>query len=145
MYIHNVRLKTSIYGKRLGLDRQDLCYAKGFRGQYSYNTSDTTGQVIPPYGFNTVVTTTNDGWLLGAPMPGTLCTLMTGSSSTGTHSISLNGYTAMTSGGTAGSTVTLIGGGASLTMVGACTGSTGTPFWNVLANGNSTANAYVTS
>jgi hypothetical protein len=82
------KIKTSIHGRRLGLDDTGhLAGAKGMRLPITSVTSDTTGTEIPNYGLASVVTTTDDSWVLEDPVEGCQVTLATGSTSTGVHTI----------------------------------------------------------
>lgn len=132
---------TSVHGRRLGLDANEtLVGVRGMRLQQVSGTSDTTGTALPNNGFVSVVTTTNDGWVLTDPYVGAQVTLMTGSSSTGTHSISLNNSVGYSTNGIAGSTVQLVGAGASVTLLGITTA-----IWMQIARTGSTDSAYITS
>ena len=137
------RIRTSIHGRRLGLDDADfLVGPKGIRPPVTDATSDTTGTNIPNHGLASVVTTTDDVWNLASPVPGCEVTIFCGSSSTGTHAIVPQNATLVSSNGVAGSSITMAGAGASITLagistaqwilknvLGASTGTTGaTPF-----------------
>lgn len=117
---------TSIRGRRLGLDHNDyLVGPKDLRKGITNATSDTTGTALLNYGFHTVTTTTNDTWTLASPTPGVPVTLMTGSSSTGTHTITPTNATIVSTNGVAGGSIAMQGAGAHLTLVGLTTGSWG--------------------
>lgn len=132
---------TSIHGRRLGLDINEcLVGIRGIRRQQVAGTSDTTATALPNNGFVSVVTTTNDGWVLTDPYVGAQVTLFTGSSSTGTHSISLNNSVGYSTNGIAGSTVQLVGAGASITLLGLTTA-----IWMQIARTGSTDSAYISS
>ncbi|MEK9736778.1 MAG: hypothetical protein VW239_05605 [Candidatus Nanopelagicales bacterium] len=104
-------------------------------------TSDTTGTALPNNGICSVVTTTDDTWTLSDPTyVGAQVTLMTGSSSTGVHSINLNNSVAYSTQGIAGSTVVLTGHGASITLL-----SISTAIWQVIGRSGSSASNYVSS
>jgi hypothetical protein len=75
-----------------------------------------------------VVTTTNDSWALTNPIPGCEVTIMTGSSSTGEHTVvgstaAGTAATFMSSVSSTGPGIVLQGGNASITLVGASTGA----------------------
>lgn len=108
------KILTSIYGRRLGLDKDDyLCGFKSQRVAVSNATSDTTGTALAPYGVHTVTTTTDDGWrLTDPPAPGVVVRIATGSSSTGLHAVTPVAATIISSNGVAGSSMTLAGAGA---------------------------------
>lgn len=135
------RILTSIHGRRLGLDSNEtIVGVRGMCLQQVAGTSDTTGINLPNNGFVSVVTTTNDTWRLDNPYVGAQVTLMTGSSSTGIHSINLGGSVGYSTIGIAGSTVTLTGPGASLTLLGISTG-----IWQQIARTGSSDAAYLSS
>lgn len=132
---------TSIYGRRLGLDKDEaLVGVKNLKRPVTGGTSDTTGTNLPNYGINSVVTTTDDTWVLDNPYIGAEVTLMTGSSSTGIHSINLGGSLCYSTQGIAGSTVVLTGAGAVISLVGISTA-----LWQVTSRGASSASNYVSS
>lgn len=127
-------VRTSIHGRRLGLDPTDfLVGPKGMRVPVHNATSDTTGTAIPNHGIATVVTTTNDVWTLEAPVPGCEVKIMTGSSSTGNHAVVPTNATIISTNGVAGSTITLQGNGAHISLVGLSTSQ-----WAVMSRGGST-------
>lgn len=118
------RIRTSIHGRRLGLDNSDfLVGPKGLRGQVTNATSGTTATEIPNNGIASVITTTDDTWLLEAPVPGCNVKLGTGSSSTGLHTIGLNGATCVSTNGIASSSIVMQGGGAYVELNGLSTGA----------------------
>ena len=112
---------TSIHGRRLALDHDDNVLAEGVRLNVVAATSDTTGTALPNHGVVSLVTTTNDGWSLTDPNPGSEVTLMTGSTSTGTHTVTPAAATILSSVGAAGSALAMAGGGASVSLVGLST------------------------
>lgn len=117
---------TNIRGRRLGLDHNDFMVGpKDLRKAVSNATSDTTGTTLVNYGFHTVTTTTNDTWKLNSPTPGVEVKLMTGSSSTGTHTITPTDATIVSSNGVAGSSIAMQGAGAYLSLIGLTTDSWG--------------------
>lgn len=132
----------SIKGRKLGIDKEGhLVGHRGMRLPEVRGTSDTTGTDLPNYGFVSVVTTTDDTWRLSDPTQiGLVVTLMTGSSSTGQHSINLKNSVAYSTQGIASSTATLVGMGASLTLV-----SISTAIWQCIGRHGSTASAYLSS
>ena len=132
---------TSIHGRRFGLTETDAVLTRQrVTGTDVAGTSDSTGTALANSGVVSVVTTTNDGWTLTAPEIGSVVTLVTGSSSTGTHSIALTGSVAYTTNGIAGSTAALAGAGASLTLFGLTTA-----IWLQIGRSGSTASAYISS
>lgn len=130
---------TSIHGRRLAIDSDDNVLASGVRLNVVAATSDTTGTALPNHGVVSVVTTTNDGWSLIDPNPGSQITLMTGSTSTGAHTITPAAATIQTSLGAAGPDLVLTGGGAHATLVGLSTS-----LWKMTAR-SSSATALVSS
>ena len=88
-------IKTSVHGRRLGLKQlvsTDL-NSEAIVGPAAQQfplvdaTSDTTGTVITGYGHTNVDTSTNDTWLLAAPIPGVRKSFYTGSTSTGIRTV----------------------------------------------------------
>lgn len=117
---------TSIRGRRLGLDVNEcLVGPKQLRPPITAATSATTGTDLTTYGYNTLVTTTNDTWRLPAPpYVGAEVTLMTGSSSTGIHTVAVSTASASviySSNGIAGQNVVLTGAGQAVKLVGLTT------------------------
>lgn len=114
---------TNIRGRRLGLDHNDyLVGPKDLRRQVLAATSDTTGTALVNYGFHTVTTTTDDTWTLNSPTIGAEVMLMTGSSSTGTHTITPTNATIISTNGVAGASIAMQGAGAHLGLIGISTG-----------------------
>lgn len=117
--LRDLALHKSIYGRRLGLDKDDfLVGPKGIRVPVTNATSDTTGTALLNHGFHTVVTTTDDGWTLASPVPGAQVKIVTGSSSTGLHAIVPTNATIISSNGSAGSSITMAGPGAYISLLG---------------------------
>lgn len=132
---------TSIYGRRLGLDKDEAMVGpKNFKRPITAATSDTTATALPNYGYLSVVTTTDDTWTLTDPYFGAEVTIMTGSSSTGIHSINLGNSVAYSTQGIAGSTVVLSGMGAAISLLGISTA-----IWQVISRAGSSASNYVSS
>jgi hypothetical protein len=116
------KILTSIHGRRFGLDKDGFAIgAKGLRPPVTNATSDTTGTAIPNHGIATVVTSTDDSWTVDAPTPGCELSLHTGSSSTGTHTVSLSNATLISSNGVASSNILMQGKGAHVGLVGLTT------------------------
>jgi hypothetical protein len=135
------QILTSIHGRRLGLDTDEfLVGSKGPRVPVAEATSDTTGTALPNHGIVSVVTTTDDTWTLNAPTPGCRVNLQTGSSSTGSHIITLTNATVMTTIGAQGNLVTLTGPGACVALAGLTTAR-----WALVSKTASTALAAITS
>jgi hypothetical protein len=134
-------VRTSIHGRAFGLDENGALLVRQNRtGTKLAGTSDSTGTKLHNNGFVSVVTTTNDTWTLGEAQKGNLVTLFTGSSSTGIHSINLGNSLCYSTAGIAGSTVTLIGMGASVSLYGLTSA-----LWQLVARAGSTASADVSS
>ena len=128
-------IMTSIYGRRLGLDKDDrLCGIKGRRETITAATSDTTGTNLPNYGIITVATSTDDTWILDDPETGCEVKIMTGTTSTGDHYIIADNATIKSSLGLDQTTIDLRGGGAGCTLVGLSTSQ-----WGVLTKSSTTA------
>ena len=137
----NVPIVTSIHGRAFGLDTWGAPIANQNRTNTRVaGTSDSTGTNLANNGFVSVTSTTNDAWTLSDPFPGALVTLFIGSSSTGVHTIGLNNSLAYTTVGTEGSTVTLSGPGASITLYGLTTA-----VWIPVGRNGSSGSAYAAS
>lgn len=136
------RILTSIHGRRLGLDRNEqIAGIKGMTRPVTDATSDTTGTDLPNYGILSVVTTTDDTWRLTAPYVGAEVTVMTGSSSTGVHTVAMAAGTVIRStNGIAGANVVLAGPGAAVNLAGITTA-----LWAVTSMAGSTPSNYVSS
>ena len=127
---------TSIHGRRLGLDDKEfLVGPKGHRCVITDATSDTTGTGLPNHGLISVVTTTDDTWVLDDPIPGTVVKIGTGSSSTGAHAVSLGNATCVSTNGIASNLVTLKGGRAHVELTGISTSK-----WRITATFDTTIN-----
>lgn len=135
------RIRTSIHGRRIGLDgNEQLAGVKGMTRPVTDATSDTTGTALPNYGIVSVVTTTDDSWTLTAPYVGAEVSLMTGSSSTGIHTIAVAPAVIRSTNGIAGANVVLTGPGAALSLVGITTA-----LWAVTSMSGTTVSNYVSS
>jgi hypothetical protein len=134
-------LITSLYGRLLGLDENGALVQNQRRtGTRLQGTSDSTGTKLANNGIVSVVTTTNDTWQLNEAYPGARVTLMTGSSSTGIHSINLVSSVCYSTIGIAGSTVVLTGAGAAVTLLGLSTS-----IWQLISKAGSSDSNYVSS
>jgi len=114
-------IQTSIFGRRLGLDSNNqLIGTAGQREPVTAATSDTTGTNITGYGWTSVDTSTDDTWLLSAPVPGAYKTLYTGSTSTGIRTIKRADATfaIQSSANSTGTTIVAQGGGLALVLFG---------------------------
>lgn len=112
---------TSVYGRRLGMDRSDrLLTPNGIRQSITDATSDTTGTNITGSGWTDVDTTTNDTWLLEAPIVGASKFIYTGTTSTGIRTIKRedNSFAIRTSANSTGTTIAAQGGGLLLQLFG---------------------------
>lgn len=112
---------THIYGRRLGLDQVGrLIGHAGERIHTVDATSDTTGTNITGYGWTNVDTTTDDTWLLDAPVKGAFKHIYTGSTSTGIRTIKRANanFAIRTSANSTGTTIIAQGGGLILTLFG---------------------------
>jgi len=134
-------IRTSIHGRRLGLDDDDcLVGPKHMKVPLEDATSDTTGTALVNYGISSVVTSTNDSWTLTDPYVGAVKTLITGSSSTGIHTVVMAAATIRSSNGIAGANVILTGAGAGMTLTGITTA-----IWAVTSIAGSSDSNYVSS
>lgn len=112
---------TSIFGRRLGLDNNGMLV--GFndnRIPITDATSDTTGTNIPGFGVTTVDTSTDDTWLLSAPVRGAMKYIYTGSTSTGIRTIKRadNSFAIRSSAASTLTTIVAQGGGLWLQLFG---------------------------
>ena len=134
-------IRTSIHGRRLGLDgNEQVAGVKGMTRPVTDATSATTATALPNYGIVSVVTTTDDSWTLTDPYVGAEVSLMTGSSSTGIHTITCAAATIRSTNGIAGANVVLTGMGACVNLVGISTA-----IWAVTSMAGSTPSNYVSS
>lgn len=132
---------TSIHGRRLGLGvNGQLGGVTGLHRPVTQATSDTTGTTLPNYGINVVVTSTDDTWTLQDPFDGAEVTLMTGSSSTGIHTVSCAAAVIRSTNGIAGASAKLAGAGAAISLVGVTTA-----IWAVTSMAGSTPSNYISS
>lgn len=136
--------RTNIHGRRFGLDHQEFGVGvKDIRKVVTNATSDTTGTALPNHGFVTVVSTTNDTWTLTDPEIGVPVVLMTGSTSTGTHTISCAAATILSSVSSTFGEVVMSGGAQAITLTGLTTAlwgiatRTGTTLGTVLVSSSS--------
>ena len=112
---------TSVYGRRLGLDSGGRVIGhEGLRIPHKDATSDTTGTTIEGHGWTNVDTSTDDTWLLAAPVKGAFKYIYTGSTSTGIRTIKRldNTFAIRTSGNSTGTTIVAQGGGLWLQLFG---------------------------
>ena len=131
---------TSVHGRRLGIDPDEfLTGVKNVRMVVTDATSDTTGTNLPNHGLVSVVTTTNDSWTLTDPIPGVPVRLVSGSTSTGTHTVTCAAAVIYSTNGIEGANVVLKGAGAYAELTGLTTAA-----WTLTARA-STAQTEVTS
>ena len=113
---------TSIHGRRLGFDVNDMLVGpKAMRQGITSATSATTGTALPNNGIVSVVTTTNDTWTLTDPVSGCEVLLHTGSTSTGTHTITCDNAVIYSTNGLEGASVVLSNRGAYAKLMGLST------------------------
>jgi len=113
---------TSIHGRRLGLDNDEfLVGPKGHRKVVTDATSDTTGTALPNHGLVSVVTTTNDTWTLTDPEVGCEVRIVTGTTSTGIHTIVTAAAVILSSAQTTMGTISLTGAAQGCELVGLTT------------------------
>jgi len=123
---------TSIYGRRLGLDINEMIVGpKEIRRVVTNATSATTGTALPNHGIVSVVTTTNDTWTLTDPLPGVSVKLMTGSTSTGTHTITCAAAVIYSTNGIEGASVLMSAAGAHVELTGLTTAA-----WAITSRGS---------
>ena len=116
------KIKTSVHGRRLGLDGdENLVGVKAIRQVVTNATSATTGTALPNHGLVSVVTTTNDTWTLTDPIPGVSVIIATNSTSTGIHTVTCAAATINSTNGVAGDGLLLKGAGAFATLSGLTT------------------------
>lgn len=131
----------SVHGRKLALDKSGFIVGPtGRRQAITSATSATTGTNLPNYGLCSVVTTTNDTWVLTDPVEGCVVNIKTGSTSTGVHTITCDNATVLSSVSSTGPGVTLTGGGAGIELVGLTTA-----LWAVQSRIGTTATSYVSS
>lgn len=135
------RIKTSVHGRRLGIDKDEfLVGVKDSVLVVTDATSDTTGTNLPNHGLVSVVTTTNDTWTLTDPVPGVPVELVTGSTSTGIHTISCAAATIVSSVSSTFGGVVLTGGAAGMILTGLTTA-----VWVLSSRTGTSANTYLSS
>ena len=133
--------KTSIRGRRLGLDGDEfLVGVKDVRRVVTNATSDTTATNLPNHGLVSVTTTTNDGWTLADPEVGVGVTIVTGTTSTGVHTVTCDNATLTSSVSDNFGIIAFTGGGASACQLIGLT----TALWSVVSR-TSTATVLFTS
>lgn len=125
------QIVTSLFGRRMGLTRQvtadvdseHILGVQGLKYPYTDATSDTTGTDIKGYGITVVDTTTDDTWLMDAPIPGVYKTLYFGSTSTGIRTIKRDDGTwaIRTTASSTGTTIVVQAGGQSIVLLGLST------------------------
>jgi hypothetical protein len=134
------KIKTSIHGRRLGLDNDEMLVGvKAIRHVVTNGTSDTTGTALPNHGLVSVVTTTDDSWILTDPIPGVPVRLVSGSTSTGVHTVTCAAAVIHSTNGIEGASVLLKGAGAHAELTGLTTAA-----WSLTSRG-STAQVEVSS
>jgi len=134
------KIKTSVHGRRLGLDNDELLVGvKDIRHVVTNATSDTTGTALPNHGLVSVVTTTNDTWTLTDPIPGVSVKLVTNSTSTGVHTITCAAATINSTNGIEGAGILMYGAGGYAELSGLTTAK-----WALTARA-STAQTAITS
>ena len=132
---------TSIHGRRLGLDKDEfLVGPKGQRMAVTNATSDTTGTALPNHGVVNVVTTTNDSWTLSDPVDGCEVHIITGSSSTGIHTILANNAKFISSASSTSPSMTLTGAKGAAHLIGLTTA-----LWKVVASAGTSAVTHVST
>ena len=114
--------RTNIHGRRLGMDHDEFMVGvKDIRKVVTNATSDTTGTALPNHGFISVVTTTNDTWVLTDPEVGVSVKLACASTSTGNHIVTPAAAVIISTNGMAGSQILMNGVGAEVELMGLST------------------------
>lgn len=114
------KIHVSIKGRRIGLTPRNgyLAGPPDILRPVSNATSATTATALAPYGFHTLSTTTNSGWVLTDPSEaGLRVSLATVTTSTGNHAVTPAAATIISTNGVAGSSMTLQGIGASIELL----------------------------
>jgi len=126
---------TSLYGRRLGLDKDNrLIGIKGRREVITEATSNTTATLLPNFGIVTIASSNDITWVIEDPQIGCEVKILTGSTSTGNHYIQTDNATIKSSFGSTQNQIDFLGGGAGMTLVGLSTS-----LWGVLTKSSTTA------
>lgn len=126
---------TSLYGRRLGLDKDNrLIGIKGRREVITEATSNTTATKLPNFGIVTIESSNDTTWVIEDPQIGCEVKIMTGSTSTANHYIQTDNATIKSSFGSTQTQIDFLGGGAGMTLVGLSTS-----LWGVLTKSSTTA------
>lgn len=122
-------IKTSIHGRRFGLDKDGFGVGtKGHRGTVSNATSGSTGTNLANHGVHTIAGST-DTFKLDDPTPGCEVTLIRNAATTSTATVSPVAATIVSTNGIAGSAIALGLVGESVVLKGLSTAQ-----WGVVAN-----------
>jgi len=114
-------IKTSIHGRRFGLDKDGFAVgAKGMRNAVSNATSGSTGTNLANHGVHTIAGST-DTFKLDDPAPGCRVSIIRNVASTSTASISPVAATIVSDNGIAGSAIALQGVGDAVILEGLST------------------------
>ena len=126
---------TSLYGRRLGLDKDNrLIGIKGRREVITEATSNTTATLLPNFGIVTIASSNDITWVIEDPQIGCEVKILTGTTSTGNHYIQTDNATIKSSFGSTQTQIDFLGGGAGMTLVGLSTS-----LWGVLTKSSTTA------
>jgi hypothetical protein len=126
---------TSLYGRRLGLDKDNrLIGIKGRREVITEATSNTTATQLPNFGIVTIASSNDITWVIEDPQIGCEVKILTGTTSTGNHYIQTDNATIKSSFGSTQTQIDFLGGGAGMTLVGLSTS-----LWGVLTKSSTTA------
>ena len=127
--------RTTIRGRRFGIDGDEyITGVRGIRKVVTNATSATTATALPNHGLVSVVTTTDDSWTLTDPEVGCEVMLVTGSTSTGVHTITGVAATIISSVSDNFGIISFIGGGASACGLMGLT----TAVWGVISRSSTT-------
>ena len=136
------KILTSVHGRRLGIDHTEhLAGVKGIRRAVTEATSDTTGTNLPNHGLVSVVTTTADGWILADPEVGCVVRLVTGTTSTGVHTVTCDNATILSSAQSTMGVISMIGGGAQ----GCVLDGLSTALWGIASRASTAGTLFTTA
>jgi hypothetical protein len=126
---------TSLYGRRLGLDKDNrLIGIKGRREVITEASSNSTATLLPNFGIVTIASSNDITWVIEDPQIGCEVKILTGTTSTGNHYIQTDNATIKSSFGSTQTQIDFLGGGAGMTLVGLSTS-----LWGVLTKSSTTA------
>jgi len=120
-------IKTSIHGKRLGLDATErLVGPKGLRLAVTNATSASTGTQLPNYGHITLTSSNAREWQIADPVAGGEVSLSVVSTGSALMTVTPANATFVTSESSTGASMILKNGGTGVTLIGLSTALYGT-------------------